>query len=120
MWSDTLSLVAGVLLVLGAFSWALILILRQFSQLLSDASSGQVKLQSEALATILAPVLVPKAEPVEVKDLPEEKVPEWRERADSPDLVDDMDRVLDWSTIPVIPEEQTVGPADLWAKPTSE
>lgn len=122
--------VIALLLVLGAFSGLLILLLRQFSTLTVQVSREQAKslesgireislIQSEALAKVVAPVINPPLLPsVQVKDIPEEKPPTWREEADSTDLIDPLTgRMMSWD-VPVVPEEQTLGPADLWVNPS--
>lgn len=124
MWDLILSLMA----VLVVFSGLLALLLRQFSTLTAQVSREQAQslasglreisvIQSEALAKVIAPVFTPSPVPAQAQDLPVEEVPEWREIADSPDLIDETGRPLSWQT-PVIPESESVGPNDLWANPS--
>lgn len=124
MWDQILGLTA----VLVVFSALLVLLLRQFSTLTARVSREQAQslasglreisvIQSEALAKVIAPVFTPSQIPAQAQDLPEEKTPEWRETADSPDLIDDTGRPLAWAT-PVLSEAESMGPNDLWANPS--
>lgn len=113
MWADTLSLFMGAAILVLLFSVALILTLRQFSQLLTEACSAQAK----ALALLVEPLFRAPRDPVPVRDLEPAKIPEWLAEADSSDLIDPLTgRPLTWDT-PVLTEEQSVGPQDLWNKP---
>lgn len=121
-------LILGLIAVLGAFSGLLVLLLRQFSTLTAQVSREQAQslasglreisvIQSEALATVLAPVFTPSPVPAQAQDLPVEAIPEWRQEADSIDLIDETGRPTSWET-PVISESESVGPNDLWANPS--
>lgn len=121
-------LILGLIAVLGVFSALLLLLLRQFSTLTARVSREQAQslasglreisvIQSEALAKVIAPVFTPPPVPAQAQDLQEEKVPEWRETADSPDLIDETGRPMTWET-PVLSEAESMGPGDLWAHPS--
>lgn len=112
MWA-TLSLVLAVASTLALFCGLLAYSLKVYSSQLSEG----LKEQSKALAMIVEPMFRPPPQnTTQIVDLPQETVPSWRDEADSPDLVDNFGRPLTWET-PVISEEESVSPADLWARP---
>lgn len=93
-----------IAVILICFSVSLVLVLTFFQRLLSRATADQ--------ATVLMQLLHPILNPPPVEQAPEVEqaasaLPSWLAGVDSTDLMEG--RVLDWD-IPIIPDEESIGP----------